>query len=1038
MANESLPSILRSLENIGDFNLQSVLNDDEDENRVIMESPYVETDELSSYLKNIESNFSVLSLNIQSLNAKFNPLLAILNDLQENNLMFDAICLQETWIASSPPDFSMFNIPCYSTIPLSASISSHSGLVIYLHEKHQYSMCEFDYNKAIWEGLFIKVFGKYIRNKICLGNIYRQPREQNIDDFLKDLKSILHSLGKEKNDTLLVGDFNIDLLLSNKTQKYGKFLDLFISNGFLPNICFPTRVHTNATLIDNIFLKKSNHTSVKSGIIISQLSDHFPYFSCLNQTIQSSKPPKYKYIQTCNDEAMNNFIQAIGSIDFSNHLDNSEYANPNDNYEIFENLINKAKNEHLPYKKVKLRKHKHKICPWMTNGIINSIKFRDKLYKKFKSCQLHKPEYNSLKTNLRTYNKILKKSIRQAKAMYYQDKFTKYHNNIKKTWETINSLFNKKHGNDKISSFFKIDGVPVSDPLTISNKFNAFFTNIGPTFASKINAPPNKSFMDFLKNKTNSIFKFKEITPSDVTKTISSLSSKPSSGHDNISSILIKKIAQPLSSPLALIINQSLKTGIFPERLKLAKVIPIYKKDDLTIFDNYRPISLLPVISKIFERIVFNQMYAYLTSNNLLYDSQHGFRMEHSTETASLEFIDKIYMSLDNGFTPLALFLDLSKAFDTLDHDILLSKLDYYGISGNEHLWFKNYLKDRQQFTMYSEINSDLLPLNTGVPQGSILGPLLFLIYVNDINYASDFFDMLLYADDTTLVTPLCASNLRSITPNLNDELCKIYDWLCLNRLSLNVKKTKYMVFRYPQRSFLPSDYPDLILANTPIERVEQFDFLGLTISETLSWLPHISKISIKIAKAIGILNRLKNILPTNVLILIYNSLINSHISYCVLAWGFCSTRIIKLQKKAIRIINTAKYNAHTEPLFKRSKILKFEDLFKYKALQFFFKYKAGTIPKYFRNMFEGTAPSHNYDTRSHDIVRPLLPNRVSSSNIIRFFIPSLINETDSCITDKITTHSYGGFSKYIKHTWIGNYQESCTIPNCYICERNN
>jgi hypothetical protein len=734
---------------------------------------------------------------------------------------------------------------------------------------------------------------------------------------------------------------------------------------------------------------------------------------------------------------MNNFVQAISNIDFSEHLDSSDHANPNFNYGIFENIINDTKNEHLPYKKVKLRKHKHKICPWMTTGIINSIKFRDKLYKKFKSCETDKPEYTSLKTNLKTFNKILKKSIRQAKALYYHDKFTKYHNNIKKTWETINSLFSKKHGNKAISSFFKIDGISVSDPMTISNKFNAFFTNIGPLFASKIDPPSHKSFMDFLKNKTNSTFRFKEITPADVIKTISSLTSKPSSGHDNITSTLIKKIARPLSLPLSLIINQSLKTGIFPDRLKLAKVIPIFKKDDSTIFDNYRPISLLPVISKIFERIVFNQMYTYLTTNNLLYDSQHGFRMQHSTETASLEFIDKINMSLDNGFTPLALFLDLSKAFDTLNHEILLTKLDYYGISGIEYLWFKSYLTNRQQFTLYSETNSDSLPLNTGVPQGSILGPLLFLIYVNDINYASDFFDMLLYADDTTLITPLCASNLCSITPNLNDELGKIYDWLCLNRLSLNVKKTKYMIFRYPQRTFLPTDYPSLILANTPIERVEQFDFLGLTISETLSWLPHISKISIKISKAIGILNRLKNILPPNVLILIYNSLINSHMSYCVLAWGFCSSRIIKLQKKAIRIINRSKYNAHTEPLFKRSKILKFDDLFKLKALQFFFKYKDGTIPKYFHNMFEGIAPNHNYDTRSHNIIRPLLPNHVSSSNTIRYFIPSLVNETNSCITDKITTHSYSGFSKYIKLTWIDAYVETCTIPNCYICGRN-
>ena len=160
--------------------------------------------------------------------------------------------------------------------------------------------------------------------------------------------------------------------------------------------------------------------------------------------------------------------------------------------------------------------------------------------------------------------------------------------------------------------------------------------------------------------------------------------------------------------------------------------------------------------------------------------------------------------------------------------------------------------------------------------------------------------------------------------------------------------------------------------------------------------------------------------------------------SYCVLAWGFCSTRIEKLQKKAIRIINTSKYNAHTEPLFKRSKILKFTDLFKLKALQFFFKYKSGSIPNYFQNMFEGRTPNHNYETRSQNIARPLVPNRASTENIIRFFIPSLVGETDACIIDKTTTHSYYGFSRYIKTIWIDAYVEICTKPNCYVCGRNS
>jgi endonuclease/exonuclease/phosphatase (EEP) superfamily protein YafD len=908
MAIDNVPPILRYLANLGDFNLQSIINKEEEDNIVIIDSPYIDTLDVGEYLKNTKSNFSVLSLNVQSLNAKFNSILSILHDLQNCDFTFDAICLQETWVTGSPPDFSMFAIPNYTTIPLTATISSHSGLVIYLHNRHQYTLRNYKYNNSIWEGLFIDVFGDHIRNKITLGNIYRQPREQFIDEFLKDLNPILHSLGKQNNDIMLAGDFNIDLLLATKTQKHGQFLDLFISNGFQPNICLPTRVQATATLIDNIFYKKSNlNTSLSSGIIVSQISDHFPYFSCLNQNLSPCKPPKYKYIQSYNERSINNFIRDIENTDFLTYLNQDKDFNPDINYDTLEKLLIDKRNKFFPIKKVRVNKHKHKICPWITTGIIRSIKYRDKLYKKFKSCNSNHPEFNALKINLKTYNTILKKLIRNAKSQYYHEMFLKNQNNTKTTWNTVNAILNKNQGKDKFSSFFKIDNITVSDPQLICNKFNKYFTSIGSSFANKIYKPPDKSFKDYLKHKTKSVFKFKEIQPLDVIKTISTLKSKPSSGHDNISSSLIKRIAKPLSLPLSLIINQSLKTGIFPCRLKLAKVIPIFKKDDLTLFDNYRPISLLPVISKVFERVVFNQMYTYLSANNLLYDSQHGFRTLHSTETAALEFLDMINRSLDNGLLPLTLFLDLSKAFDTLDHNILLQKLEYYGISGTENCWFKSYLTNRQQFCVFDNVTSDLLSLDTGVPQGSILGPLLFLIYVNDINYASDFFDMILYADDTTLITPLFASDISSITPNLNNELSKIYDWLCLNRLSLNVKKTKYMLFHYPQRNLVDSDYPSLVLAGTPIDHVTEFDFLGLRVSETLSWFPHVSKISAKISKAIGILRRLKHILPTRVLLLIYNSLISSHMSYCILAWGFCSSRIIKLQKKAIRIVYQSK-----------------------------------------------------------------------------------------------------------------------------------
>ena len=245
---------------------------------------------------------------------------------------------------------------------------------------------------------------------------------------------------------------------------------------------------------------------------------------------------------------------------------------------------------------------------------------------------------------------------------------------------------------------------------------------------------------------------------------INNLKPKSSSGHDDISSIHLKFISNDIINTLTLIINQSLCTGIFPNALKIAKITPIFKKGDPHLTDNYRPISLLPVISKILEKVVFLQVYDYFVKNKLLYDSQYGFRKYHSTEFAALEFTDKIITNLDQSKLPIAIFLDLSKAFDTIDHSILIHKLHYYGIQGTSLNWFKSYLDNRQQFVQFNDSKSSYSTITTGVPQGSILGPLLFIIYMNDISQVTNKFHFTLYADDTSLIEPIC-----TFTSSLNN-----------------------------------------------------------------------------------------------------------------------------------------------------------------------------------------------------------------------------------------------------------------------------
>ena len=288
---------------------------------------------------------------------------------------------------------------------------------------------------------------------------------------------------------------------------------------------------------------------------------------------------------------------------------------------------------------------------------------------------------------------------------------------MRKTWATINQLITKKYKKkDFPKHFFSADKIITGDK-DIADCFNNFFTNIGPDLAKDIPHPPNKAYTDLLKEKIAFSFNFSTVSTDHLLKIINNLKPKSSFGHDNISTMLLKSISLEIISVLSLIINQSLSTGIFPDKLKIAKITPIYKKDDPHLPDNYRPISLLPAISKVFEKVAFIQIYEYFTNNELLYESQYGFRTLHSTELAALELTDKIYLQLDKKKIPLAIFLDLSKAFDTIDHAILLDKLRYYGIRGTALMWFTSYLTNRYQYVEFNCESSDLLEIKTGVPR---------------------------------------------------------------------------------------------------------------------------------------------------------------------------------------------------------------------------------------------------------------------------------------------------------------------------------
>ena len=1014
---------------------QSFPIDDSDETQIITKSRYYELDDLNTLMESVDNitHLSVLNINARSLVKHHFELSAILSELP---FLFDVITVEETWLNDLlKPLVEMENYTFLAKHKYKCK--EGGGIGIYIKTDIKYTErkdldCPKEYQE-FFDYFFIEIQQDLPKDNSIIGVFYRPPGYDSVSDFSDHINTILPKLMKENKNILITGDTNINLLKCHNHKPSAEYLDSFLANGFIPKITVPTRVtHKSATLIDHMFLNESHKTADSvAGTLMSNITDHYINFIFMSNSKRADKP---KFI-TYRPYTKSNIDKLSKSLHEANFGDVYETSDPNIAYDIMTKKYDELLNSIVPLKTVRFNKYKHKVQPWMTKEILQSIKHRDKLHSKMKKTK-NLNQRVKLEKEFSDYRSSLHKTIQNTKRKYENDVFEKCKHNSKQIWQNINKVIGKQRNKNDSPIQINDEGITITDLQNVAESFNQYYVNVGPNLAKSINSsnsnftsPSIRSYQSFYLYPTEN---------EEISKIIKLLKPKTSSGHDEITPKLLKQIYSGLISPLVHIINQSLSTGVVPDELKKAKVIPIFKNSGSDmVMKNYRPVSLLPVFSKILERIVYNRLFNYLVKHSILHPSQYGFQINLSTELAILEVQDRILNILDSGDCCVGIFMDLSKAFDTLDHDILLSKLRNYGVRGVALDWFRNYLSNRTQYVSINGTDSGLLPIECGVPQGSILGPLLFLVYINDLPNACNA-TTILFADDTNAI--YVGKSYTQLINLINSDLLNISNWFKRNKMALNESKTKFIIF-HKKHNKPPDNFP-ITLNGVNLERVHTTKFLGVLINENLDWSAHANHVCNKISRSTAILAKLKHYLPKYVLLTIYTSLCISHISYALTVWGGSPKNVMNrlrvLQKKGIRHVCNAKYNSHTEPLFRRCKVLNIDDLYKLSCVKLMYKKNKGIIHNYHASKLSTNFETFNTTTRqTHDIViskHPRRHTRLYKMNSLNYKIGIPWNALPFHIKEaSVRVRS----TRTVKFLYLSKYrwEYKCKNKHCYHCK---
>lgn len=925
---------------------------------------------------NTDGNLLVLYMNARSC-ANLMTFDNIRRYLDKCDGKFDMVVISETWFKAN--ETGLYNINGYISYHSYRAHQRGGGLSIYV--KQPCNVIDVVVVSDEFNSIILELKNYKSLNKLFIYGVYRPP-QSDMNAFRTSLENSLQRIST--NMCLLVGDFNVNINLRSGSngQLAHDYLNLINSNGMAVCNTNITRESSNS-IIDHVcsnFATLLEHTVYT---IYSAMSDHNLLVTKIK--LNTNELPgvivkkKINYDLLCDvlAQKLNNRMPITDDV--------------NTQYNILCDIMCEGVREATTIKRIKPKKQK--MCEWMDTcpKIISLIRAKKNLWKKHKHEIRQQTCSQLIIDRLRALEVKLRQAKSTAKERFYHRTFA-MSNSSKEVWTAINKILTIKSTSKKSSCILlERNGVALQDE-EIAEEFVQHFATIGEKLAEKIETRPNDhpNNQNTIVTNVSSIY-LRPVSEFEISSLISALKTNKSPGYDDITALTVRKCSDIITPILAKITNDCFVTGVYPDKLKIARVTPIYKANEKKNVDNYRPISVLPIINNIIERALYNRIVQFLEDHNILYKYQYGFRRRSSTSYAIAETINKIQRALNDQMVATGLFMDLSKAFDTVDHTILLYKLEQIGLRGTPLNLITSYLNGRQMVVSVNGTGSTSKPITKGVPQGSILGPIMYLLYVNDLMNLRLNGELRLFADDSSSFYFAKKTNENMI--RMRDDIAKITEYFRVNKLTLNLSKTQFIHFRSSRRNDVDTD--NLNYNGIIIKQVQCVKYLGFRIDNHLQWHEQIDHICSRLAAAVGMLGKLK-FLPTKILRMLYYAIGHSHISYGAIVWATAANirlnRVQVLQRKALKKCHKLDLRYPTVELFRdvakdvlpvkaihnlQLNILVYMSLHRLALTNFDFKYSARNSEGVNGRQLLPVIPHNNYGKNCIDYLGPTSFNKL-------------------------------------------------------------